>query len=597
MAKDTIYNKGIVPRGDEFNKALGLKGEVITFVRETLESTTEEAFKDAGFPQADKPAGVYADGRAWGMGAATSHFNVKIAGQTQSMMEKIISFGGKRMGIEIHISIQPTTSTMEMRYRTTEASAFRGYGSPTGPMMINEQLQFDLKDMEKFKKEFQSKMKEFAAKEAAYMTSTKLGTEDPIEKSTASMVENKLSMNDVLFSSDEDFINKVTSMKNESFAFLESPSTTDPCPEDNLILSDEMDEVALDEVANDKEVDEAIIGQDVVITKVGDPNFGQSGVVKKWHTNSNGHNYIYYTIDIHGAPPSKIAPEGYLRSEFDTLEGAMTNESLQAAIKEVTTAGAGAGSIGNIGYDAPIGKPSKRKFADTEYGKRKRLREGIGNWSPRIVEGTDGFWTVVSQETLNKYKKDHIMGAPGAEDIEINSEAEEEYNSGGIQKFPQGKAFKDGDFERHNAAKNEAQIKQKESVERYMSIDESVRKRYIHETPITEAERNSRWERLATIDQNETIRRAESVTPDKKVISESVTRKVNDNEEVVDMRNENIEEGDKIDGDNIIKVYKKNTLFSIEHLVKESEYKNTKCAYIHDYLTGTLVNNPNYQPV
>ena len=189
------------------------------------------------------------------------------------------------------------------------------------------------------------------------------------------------------------------------------------------------------------------------------------------------------------------------------------------------------------------------------------------------------------------------MGAPGAEDIEINSEAEEEYNSGGIQKFPQGKAFKDGDFERHNAAKNEAEIKQKESVERYMSIDESVRKRYIHETPITEAERNSRWERLATIDQNETIRRAESVTPDKKIISESVTRKVNDNEEVVDVRNENIEEGDKVDGDNIIKVYKKNTLFSIEHLVKENEYKNTKCAYIHDYLTGTLVNNPNYQPV
>lgn len=589
MADNKIYNKGIVPRREEFQSTLKLKGEVLAFIRETLEKTTEEAFSNNGFPQADKPAGFYGDGRAYGMGTATNHFNVKIGGQTQTMMEKQISFGGKRMFVEVHIAIQSITETMEMKYRTSEASAFRGYNSAVGPMMINEHLHFDLKDMKKFKTDFTAKMKEFAAKEAAYMGSTKLGTEDPIEVSTASMVESKrLSINDVFFASDEEFLKKVNEMDMSSSFPVDD---TDQHPTDDLLLSDkEMAEANFASV-DDREVDEKLIGQNVVITKVGDRRFGESGTVRSWHTNSNGHKFIYYTIDFHSGTPE---PEGYIRSDFDSPENALNNEAFNKALEEITTAGAGAGSIGRMGYDAPLGKPAKRKFADTEYGKRERLREMKGTWAPMMTEGDDGFWTVVSQETLNRYKKDHIMGAPGA-DVDINSEAEEEYNSGGVNKFPQGKAFTDGDFERYNAAQSEAQEAQKASIKEYMSIDPSVRKKWSHETPITESERNARWERLSTFDPYETIRKAESVTPDK-ILSESVVRKT-ENDEVIDVRNQNIEEGDMVDGSNIIKVFKKNTLFNIEHLVKESEYLDHAKAYIHDYMTGNLVNNPNYKPI
>ncbi len=37
-----------------------------------------------------------------------------------------------------------------------------------------------------------------------------------------------------------------------------------------------------------------------------------------------------------------------------------------------------------------------------------------------------------------------------------------------------------------------------------------------------------------------------------------------------------------------------NTRFRVEHLVNEEDYLNTKKAYIHDYMTGNMVNNPNY---
>ena len=214
-----------------------------------------------------------------------------------------------------------------------------------------------------------------------------------------------------------------------------------------------------------------------------------------------------------------------------------------------------------------------------------------------MAEGADGFWTVVSQETLNKYKKNHIMGAPGAEDIEVNSEAEAEYNSGGIQKFPQGKAFKNGDFEKYNkASEQETEESQKKSIEEYMKIDPSVRKKWDREEIISESARKARWERLCTIEDGETIRQAEVVVPSKEVISESVVRKAKDlSNDEPGARLSDVCEGDEVDGQKIIKVRKKNTLFPVEHLVGEADYLNEGKAYIHDYLTGNLVNNPNYR--
>lgn len=513
-----VYKKGVVPRSDEFQSSLKTKGEVLSFIENTVESETESAFTELGYRKSDKPAGFYANDTAYGMGAATGFFNVKIGGQTQTMMEKHIVFGAKRMSVELHVFIHANTKTMDMRYKTTEASALRGYSNPEGPMMINQQLHFDLKDMEKFKNEFKKKMREFANKEAEYMTSTKLGVEDPVEKSTASMVEStSTSLNDILSSDEDSFMSKLDEMFNipDVFSITEEKDTSDikeKEKEEDLLLSDEEED--------DKD-----------------------------------------------------------------------KESIQ---QEITSAGSGAGSIGKISYDAPFGKVSKRRFSDTEMGKRQRLKETSGNWGPRITEGDDGFWQVVSQETLDSYKKDHIMGAPGAENVEVNSEAEEEYNSGGYNKFPQGKSFKKGDFEKHNASIKEAEEAQKKSIEDYLKIDPSVRKKWNRENVVTESERRNRWERLSTFETNETIKRAED-NSSKTELNESVVRKANEEKEVPLKRDHNIDEGDFVNGKKVIKITKSNSLYNIDYLVHESDYLNEGMAYIHDFITGNLVNNPNYK--
>jgi len=509
-----VYKKGIVPRRDEFRSSLQLKGETLAFIEDTLEATTESAFAALGFRKSDKPAGFYGDKKAYGMGAATGFFNVKIGGQTETMMEKHITFGAKHMSVEIHVFIHANSETMDMRYKTTEASALRGYASAHGPMMINQQLHFDLKNMEKFKKEFKEKMDDYASREAAYMSSTKLGTEDPVEKSTASMVETTTMNFNALLSSDEDSIfEKLDEMfETPSAFFITEEKKKEEDAEDDLLLSDEE-----------------------------------------------------------------------MKEEED--------ESLK---QEVTSAG-GAGAVGSIAYDAPFGKMSKRKFSETEMGKRVRLKETSGNWGPRITEGDDGFWQVVSQETLDRYKSDHIMGAPGAEDVEVNSEGEENFNSGGINKFPQGKAFKDGDFERHNTSLKEAEAAQKKSIEDYLKIDPSVRKKWSREEVVTESERKDRWERLSTFETNETIKRAEDDTSKRNNLNESVIKKANEEVEVRLTRNHNIDEGDHIDGKKVIKVSKRNSLYNIDYLVHEEDYLNEGKAYIHDYTTGNLINNPNYK--
>lgn len=599
---NVIYHKGVVPRGEEFRNNLKLKGEVYSLVKQAMESSSEQAFSDLGFSKADKPAGVYANDTAWGMGTAVNYYNIKVGGKTQTTLEKHVSFGGKRMFVDVQLAFQTNSKTMTMIYKTTEASAFRGYGDSVGPMMINKKLHFDLKDMDKFKKELTEKMKEFAEKEAAYMSSTKLGVEDPVERSTASIVES-ISIHDVFHSSDDDFLSKLNSnentIMNKAFSLIGEDVHPDAAPAppeephtNDLLLSDkDLEEQNAD--AMDTVLDRSLIGNDVVITDKADEHFGQTAHVDG-HTKdiAAGFTRIAYVL---------VFPDGqretYLRSQLSDLDSAMANESLQNNIKEVTTAGAGAGSVGSIRYDAPLSGVIRRKprYSETEHGKRQRMKEEKGFWGPLLREGKDGFWQVVSQDVLDGYKKNHIMGAPGAEGVEVNSEEEEEFNSGGVQKFPGGKAFDKTKLREDDADNNKKEIQHglnAEQAKEYMKIDPTVRKRWKYDNQPTQEQVNKRWQRLSTFEEGETIKRAERVTPDKieepKVVRESAEIKFD--------RDQNIEEGDKVNGKEIIKIHKKSRLgFNMEYLVAKDDYMNESMAYIHDYLSGVQISNPNFK--
>lgn len=595
---NVVYGKGVVPRGEEFRNNLKLKGQVYMMVKESLESSSEKAFSDAGFLKSEKPAGVYANDTAYGMGTATGYFNIKVGGQTQTMLEKQISFGGKRIFVEVQLAYQTNTKTLTMRYRTTEASAFRGYSSSVGPMMINEQLHFDIKDMDKFKKELSKKMEEFAKKEAAYMTSTKLGVEDPVERSTASMVEGELNIHDVFHANDNDFLSKLNSRHNtimdKAFSLIgeeiQPPSGVEEPETDNLILSDkDLEEASADAI--DTTLDKGLIGTDAVVTDKQEPNFGQIGHIDSYTKDvAIGFTRFVYVLEFPDG-----TRETYLKSQLSDLDSAMSNESLQNDIREVTTAGAGAGSVGNIRYDASLSGTMRRKmrYSDTEHGKRKRMKEEQGFWGPLLKEGKDGFWQVVSQDVLDRYKKDHIMGAPGAEGVEVNSESEEEFNSGGMNKFPNGKAFDKSTLKEADDNKDEIQHSlNAEQAKEYMKIDPTVRKRWKYDNQPTQEQVKKRWEHLSTFEEGETIRRAESVIPDKEEEVKVVRKEV----EIKYDRNQNIEEGDVVNGKEIVKIQKKSRLgFNMDYLVAKEDYLNESMAFIHDYASGVQISNPNFK--
>ena len=310
---------------------------------------------------------------------------------------------------------------------------------------------------------------------------------------------------------------------------------------------------------------------------------------------------------------------------------------------------------------------SQKKFEDTPYA--RRLRQNRRQTNLRIIpEGKDGdgFWTVVPQSTLDAYKKNHIMGAPGAEGVEVNSKEEEEYNSGGVQKFPGGKSVKkkktneSRDVDVHSAEsmrnrqhhwtkmylkKADSPVVVYEDADNKLltvledanpenpmvqeqgyttmdtaqalellenggyhgillgyhrlqqeSVDPSVRKRYKQTTPRTQTERNERWKRLATHTDGETIRLAESVTPDVEPEAEPARPLTESVEGLQQLSRDNgLEEGEVIDGKHVIEIEKPNCLAPVYYKVFKEDYENDKRAFIWDFNTGTLVNNPGFK--
>lgn len=707
MAK--IQDKGIVPRGDDFQETLKLKGKVNSFLRETLEETTEKAFEASGYPMAEKPAGEYGDGRKYGLGAEEEHFNVKIGGQTQSLIEKQISIGAKRMIVEVQVDFKDKAKKVEIRYRTTEWGAFRGYGSETGPMMVNETMIFDLEKFDKFKKDLKKKLEEFAKKEVAYMTNTKLGVEDRTEKSTASMVESKrMSIKDIFFSTDDEFLAKLNELNEE----VGSHTDIEDKEEDDLLLSTNVNEDEEDAQNMDIYISTRLnLGNnytlDHLMNEIANlPEEELESIEEKVD------NAVYNSeVTLHYQTKYGEGSETFVAFEFGELL-----DAAKSRINEITSAG-GAGSAGGFRYDAPFGKINKRemmgnkKFENTEYAKKLRLKEESGHWSPMIQESKDGFWTVVSQSTLDAYKKNHIMGAPGSEGVEVNSENEEEFNSGGVQKFPQGKSYKkkkkvneawewshtneaydnvrenihnlphetlveimhewdvyehfgkdpsvedfkkvpkkenlpsdvlaDAIFEKASELRltdnggfnfwispwgdhtvsadieNEPMDEHKVATEKdkkssfhdkkEISIDEStqvytdpsISKRWKPENKLSQEQLNERWKRLSTMVDYETIREAESVTPDKPMLNESKSvTKEEGNAWIIDeefQRNQNIDAGDEVNDKKLVSVKKDGSITEVSYLVKEMDYNNSRKAYIFDFKTGTLVKNPNYK--
>lgn len=249
----------------EFAKNQELKANVYDAIEEQLIKSTEEAFKSEGIKTREpKDAkgeqgwnrGVYGDGTTYGTGVKKGQDTVtvnRVKGPkaTNGFFEKNLSYGGKKMVVEIHVDIDCESETMDMTYQTTEQAAFRGYqDKKNGAYMINSKQTFKVDKITDFKKELKKVLDKFADKEAAYFVSTKLGIEDRTEKSINSMVEinnkmKKISLTDIINSNFDDTIDKIMESTKKDVD-QNHPEVKDANTKGKLLFDDE--EETVDEV-------------------------------------------------------------------------------------------------------------------------------------------------------------------------------------------------------------------------------------------------------------------------------------------------------------------------------------------------------------
>lgn len=563
----------------EFAKNQELKSKVYDAIEEQLKASTEKAFKSEGIETRDIKdsdgqqgwnRGVYGDGTTYGTGAAKGKCSVKVnrvkgSKSTNGFFEKIISFGGKRMVIEIHVDVDVESETIDLTYKTTEDSFFRGHHDKKGPFMIDDVLTMSVDEMDTFKKEMKSKFDEYAVREANYMIKTKLGIEDRVEKSINSMVENnmnKLSLKDILSGDFDETINKImesTKKKEKVDVELNHPEVKDANSPGNLLFDD------LEE-AEEK--------------------------------HGKGYrNYFEKMMKKYGASnPKELKP-----SEWKTINNGWESEK-EKNLDEVTASGGSAaggafltpGAFAKGGdFDKEMKKTNKvtkkvnenlqEKFAETPYAnrdkKRALKRENKNGWTTVELDA-DGY-------APKGMDKNHPLGLHG---VEVNSAEEDRLSKGS----PKGRA----------AMKSEALSESFDpSKKKFVTLSENeekgINKRYIITHKRTSDEEKNRWASLSNFEKNSTVKLAESCgCPIEDGTREKmVSREQGEEENKTEFmkRNQAVNAGDEINGRVVVAVAKPGSLSGAEFKVFEDEYLNENKAFILDLNTGNLVNNPNYK--
>ena len=630
-----IYPKGFPQRTDEFKKSQNIKQEVYNFLKDTMEEATEKAFKALGIECVMGHAGEYGDGTVYGAGVAEGgKCNVKVGSKTASYLEKQISYGGKRMFVESSFEIDGRNEMIHMIYTTTEKAVFQGHQEMKGGFFVNEDMHMSLSDMTKFKKDMKKILEDAAKKEAQYLVQSKLGVDDRIATDvTQSVVES------IMNAGDDDFLNQM----------------------DMLFESDGIDEEEQekeDVLIHSKIREEESKKQRPKIRQQKNPTDDELEAKEKEKEERRKKNRVKATGD-----GTFIVPKDnnkVYNKDGEEIEKQREGEE----IDEITASGGGAGAgayltpsfgaakkrkISNA--DAPFDNPvneSKEldpRFTSTPYYQRMMNDELKGSGNVHLVKETnekgDSFWTVV--DTSN-FERNHIMGAMGADGVEVNSKEEEKLSKGHGSKHGGGKKKKMNESKQvgtksvmykgieispnhyrtgyewtHPELTNsdgeqvidynktidkckgviddflydlEQQKLNNEYADKYMQIDESVRKRYKPNREKTQEEINERWSKLTNFSKGETIREFENKADqfrNKEVKKES--KPIVENKMKDPSRNQNLEEGSVVDGKKIVSVTGKRNR---QYLMFEEDSNNTEKAFCFDFMTGMLVSNPNF---
>jgi len=244
MENTELYPKGIVQQTEDFAIRQKIKKIVGENVEEIIKEETIRAFKDLGYDEKDGYMFVLAAGgkdnkeKEVGKGTSEGKLIVTVsipkmlnmgAIKPVSYMQKVSTFGGKKLVSEIYMEIRDKSAHIE--YKNTEAASFSQSSEKDtyAHHKLNKSAVISGIENEKtFKKDFADFFKPIAKAEAQYLVGTKIAVDDKVERNMNDSIvkENKYTMKltDLFSSSFEDAGNQIDNLVKESLEIKEAES-------------------------------------------------------------------------------------------------------------------------------------------------------------------------------------------------------------------------------------------------------------------------------------------------------------------------------------------------------------------------------------
>jgi hypothetical protein len=286
MENNELYPEGIVHQTEDFAIRQKIKKFVGENVEEIIKEETIKAFEKLGYEENEGYLFIVAAGgknnKEKEIGKSTKEGKLVVtvsvpkmlnmgAVKPVSYMQKVTTFGGKKLVSEIYMEIRD--KTVHIEYKNTEAASFSQSSEKDtyAPHKLNKSAVISGLENEKtFKKDFANFFEPIAEAEAIYLVGTKIAVDDKVERNMNDSIvkENKniMKLVDLFSSSFEEAGNQIDNLVKESLEIKDAeykekedsavgtPSTSSGKPTDKKLVIGSEDKT--EEEKNEETVDE-----------------------------------------------------------------------------------------------------------------------------------------------------------------------------------------------------------------------------------------------------------------------------------------------------------------------------------------------------
>ena len=551
MEEKELYPKGTVQQTEDFAVRQKIKKFVGENVEQIIKEETIDAFKKLGYEEKDSYMYVIAAGgkdggeKEIGKGTKEGKLNVTVsipkmlnmgAVKPVSYMQKVTTFGGKKIVSEIYLEI--IDKTVHIDYKNTEASAFHQSSEKDtyAPRELSKSGTISGLENEKtFKKDFKDFFAPIAVAEAKYLAGTKIANDDKTEKNMNDSIvkENKYSMKltNILSDSFEDAGKEIENILKEPF------DGDEPFKADGFYTVSNSGgyEIMLSRSGDAAKVRDAFGSENpqtsdwLEIEYIPGENTEESEPV----IDPNGYNIPLNQVmkaNLEESKKETKTPKALTDNPTDKKLVIGNEEKIEDGekIEEITdgaSGGAGGstpGTAGKFGYDTPYGFSKNGKTPDLKANKDYtpvQMNESIKDTTyglmrtprPHLTRQDDGSYKIICESAKTPYSEVVPMGKDGwppkgmehpytlgMHGTEVNSDEE-------LKKTGHGELSK---LEKENEDKKKIEEDYNKKLDLYKRkfITESenkelgVNKRYIITEKLTQSEQSKRWKKLYECD-------------------------------------------------------------------------------------------------